>query len=153
WHHAHEAIERVVCELSQLTNCYGRPYQLLRIDTPPYHLNKMANYTNSLIVNRKIYVPLYGIPGDRAALDTWQAAMPGYEVMGIRHDGWGHSDSLHCRVRGIWDAQMLWLTHRRMEACVPWASKFTLEVHVRDYSGAGLIAKRLHLAWRSHGCG
>src|SRR5205814_2115193 len=81
-HPTHESIERVVCQLSRLTNVYGRPYQLLRIDTPTYHLHKMANYTNSLIVNRKVFVPLYGIPGDLAALETWQAAMPGYEVIG-----------------------------------------------------------------------
>jgi agmatine/peptidylarginine deiminase len=152
-HPAGEAIERVVCLLSQLTNTYGRPYQILRIDTPTYHLHKMANYTNSVIVNRKIYVPLFGIPGDLAALETWRAAMPGYEVVGFRYDGWTSSDALHCRVRGIWDPQMLSLTHRRMDGCAPWASKFTLEVHIRDYSGAGLIPDQLHLAWRGHRSG
>jgi agmatine/peptidylarginine deiminase len=150
-HPSFQAIERVACLLSQLTNSYGRPYQILRIDTPSYHRNKMANYTNSVIVNRKIYVPLFGIPADLAALATWRAAMPGYEVMGFPYEGWSYTDALHCRVRGIWDPHMLYLTHRPLDACVPWASRFTLDVHVRDYSSAGLIGNQLHLAWRRHG--
>jgi agmatine/peptidylarginine deiminase len=150
-HPAFEAIERAACLLSRLTNSYGRPYQILRIDTPPYHRNKMANYTNSVIVNRKIYVPLFGIPADPAALATWRAAMPGYEVIGFPYEGWTYTDALHCRVRGIWDPHMLYLVHRPMDTCVPWASKFTFVVHVRDYSGAGLIGDQLYLAWRSQG--
>jgi hypothetical protein len=111
----------------------------------------MANYTNALIVNRKIYVPLFGIPADPAALATWRAAMPGYEVIGVTYEGWSYTDALHCRVRGIWDPHMLYLAHRRVDACVPWASRFTLNVHVRDYGGAGLLGDQLYVAWRGHG--
>jgi agmatine/peptidylarginine deiminase len=150
-HPAFEAVERAACQLARLTNSYGRPYQILRIDTPCYHRNKMANYTNSLIVNRKIYVPLFGIPADAAALATWRAAMPGYEVLGFPYEDWTYIDALHCRVRGIWDPHMLYLAHRPPDACVPWASRFPLDVHVRDYGGAGLIGDQLHLAWRRHG--
>src|SRR5262249_8582341 len=78
-------VERVVCELSQLTNVYGRPYQVLRIDTPRYQCQKLTNYTNSLIVNRTIFVPLFGIPADDAALCTWREAMPGYDVQGFEY--------------------------------------------------------------------
>jgi agmatine/peptidylarginine deiminase len=150
-HPAFKHIEQVVCHLAQLTNVYGRPYQILRIDTPTYHRNKMANYTNSLIVNRKIYVPLFGVPADLAALETWRNAMSGYEVIGFQHDDWSYRDALHCRVRGIWDPQMLYLRHKRMDACVSWAAKFTISVHIRDYSGAGLIEDKLQLAWRKRG--
>jgi agmatine deiminase len=152
-HPAFEHIERAVCHLSRLSNVYGRPYQLLRIDTPRYYRNKLANYTNALIVNRTIFVPLFGIPADAMALSTWRQAMPGYEVYGFEHkDGlksWSTSDALHCRVRGIWDPGMLYLAHRRMDAVVDWASQFTLAAHVRDYSGAGLIEEQLSLVWRT----
>jgi agmatine/peptidylarginine deiminase len=148
---AFKDVERVVSYLSTLTNVYGRPYQLLRIDTPRYHLNRLANYTNAVIVNRSIFVPLFGIPADAAALNTWRQAMPGYDVQGFESTHWGSDDALHCRVHGIWDPHMLYLAHRRMDALVAWASKFTLEVHIRDYSGAGLIDGQLHLAWRQQG--
>jgi agmatine/peptidylarginine deiminase len=150
-HTAFKHIEHAVCHLAQLSNVYGRPYQILRIDTPRYKRNKLANYTNSLIVNRKVYVPLFGIPADLAALETWQKAMPGYKVIGFQHDDWSYRDALHCRVRGIWDPQMLYLSHKRMDALVPWAGRFAMSVHVRDYSGAGLIEDKLQLAWRRQG--
>jgi agmatine/peptidylarginine deiminase len=148
---AFKDIERVVCHLSTLTNVYGRPYQLLRIDTPAYDRNRLANYTNALIVNRAIFVPLFGIPADAAALDTWRHAMPGHDVQGIAYNHWNSSDALHCRLRGIWDPQMLHLTHRRLDPIVAWASRFTLTVQVRDYSGAGLVKEQLYLAWRIQG--
>jgi agmatine/peptidylarginine deiminase len=144
-------IERVVCYLSTLTNVYGRPYQLLRIDTPRYHLNSLANYTNAVIVNRSIFVPLFGIPADAAALNTWRQAMPGYDVQGFEYAHWASDDALHCRVHGIWDPHMVYLRHRRMDAVVGWARKFTVEVQIRDYSGAGLIEEQLNLAWRKQG--
>jgi agmatine/peptidylarginine deiminase len=146
-----EDIERVVCSLSQLINVYGRPYQLFRIDTPCYHRNRLANYTNAVIVNRSIFVPLFGIPADAAALHAWRQVMPGYEVKGFAHTHWASNDALHCRVHGIWDPRMLYLAHRRMDAVVVPAAKFTLEVHIRDYSGAGLIDGQLRLAWRKQG--
>jgi agmatine/peptidylarginine deiminase len=150
-HPLYANIERVVCHLSRLTNVYGRPYQILRIDTAPYFLHKLANYTNSVIVNHKIYVPLFGIPADEAALETWRQAMPGYEVFGFHHSGWSFTDAEHCRVRGIWDPKMLHLTHRRPDAVVPSAGRITLEAEVGDYSGAGLVEGRALLAWRTRG--
>ena len=146
-----EPIERAVGYLSKLCNVYGRPYEILRIDTPRYHLHKLANYTNAVIVNRTIFVPLFGIAADAEALNTWREAMPGYDVQGFDYTGWSASDALHCRVRGIWDPHMLQLTHRRMDAVVDWENKFTLAVHVRDYSGAGLVEDQFQLAWRTQG--
>jgi agmatine/peptidylarginine deiminase len=148
-HPAFGYIEESACYLSRLTNVYGRPYQILRIDTPRYQKRKLANYTNSIIVNRRILVPLFGIPADLAALETWRNAMPGYQVIGFPYDGWTASDALHCRVRGIWDSGMLRMTHKPMDAIVPWAKEFTMDVHVRDYSRAGLIKDKLDLVWRT----
>jgi hypothetical protein len=127
----------------------------LRIDTPRYHKDYLANYTNSLILNRKVYVPLFGIPGDKQALETWRSAMPGYEVFGFEfdheQDGWSFTDSLHCRTRAIWDWKMLHLTHRPLDARVASADKQRIEVDIRDYSRAGLIEDKLQLAWRTRG--
>jgi hypothetical protein len=141
----------VVRHLQQLTNPRGRRYQILRIDTPCYLWHKLATYTNSLIVNRKIYVPLFDIPGDEAALETWRRAMPGYEVMGFSYRGWSFTDALHCRVRGVWDPCMLYLSHHRPDCRIPWSASVPLTVQVRDYSKAGLVAEGLTLSWRVRG--
>jgi agmatine/peptidylarginine deiminase len=148
-----EHVETAVRRLAKLTSVYGRPYTLLRIDTPRYDKDYLANYTNALILNRKVYVPLFGIPGDHQELETWRAAMPGYEVLGFEfsqgEDGWSYTDSLHCRTRAIWDRMMLHMTHKRLANEVASADKQPIEVHIRDYSGAGLIEDKLQLVWRT----
>jgi agmatine deiminase len=148
-----EHVEAAVRHLAKLTSVYGRPYILLRIDTPRYDKDYLANYTNALILNRKVYVPLFAIPGDQQALETWRAAMPGYGVFGFEfsqgEDSWSYTDSLHCRTRAIWDRMMLHMTHKRLGPQVASAGKQPIEGHIHDYSGAGLIADKLHLVWRT----
>jgi agmatine/peptidylarginine deiminase len=152
-HSDFEHVEAAVRLLAKLTSVYGRPFTLMRIDTPRYRNDYLANYTNSLMLNRKVYVPLFGIPGDNAALETWRAAMPGYEVFGFEftqgEDSWSYTDSLHCRARAIWDRKMLHMTNKRLGAQVASSDKPQIEVHIRDYSEAGLIEDQLQLVWRT----
>jgi agmatine/peptidylarginine deiminase len=150
-----ERIEAIVEQLSKLTNPYGRPYKILRIDTPRYVNDDMANYTNSIILNRKIYVPLFGIPADQRALQTWRRAMPGYQVFGFALDknliDMRYTDAIHCRTRAVWDPKMLRMTHKRIEGRVPKSDGYLVEARIRDYSGAGLVEDRLQLLWRNGG--
>lgn len=155
--HSHsERAEAIVRELETLTNVHGRPYEILRIDTPPYWRGFMPAYTNSLILNRKVLVPLFGIPADQQALDTWRRAMPGYEVIGFEHDqegpnGWLWFDALHCRVRAVWDPEGLHLTHRRMDSLVAPSDEHPIEVGIEARSEAELIANELTISWRLAG--
>lgn len=79
--------------LGKTLNCYGRPYEILRLDTD-YHQNgpkdfgDLHPYVNAVILNKSIYVPLGDIPQDEIALQQWQEAMPGYNIKGFysRHD-------------------------------------------------------------------
>ena len=154
-HPDYAPIEAIVDHLSSLTNPHGRPYRILRIDTPPYLLGYFtANYTNSLILNRKVLVPLFGIHADEKALETWRTAMPGYEVIGYEHPGifgWAWYDALHCRVRAIWDPEMLYMHHRRLDDRVRPREFHRVEALLRDYSGKGLIEEELVLSWRLRG--
>jgi agmatine/peptidylarginine deiminase len=146
-----EHVEEAVRFLSQLTNVHNRPYSISRIDTPPYFRHLLSNYTNALILNRKVYVPLFDIPSDRAAIKTWQAAMPSHTVIGIRYEGWNFTDSIHCRVRGIWDTQMLRMTHKRLEGVVPWTNRYVVECGIRACDHRGLVDDQLLLMWRRRG--
>jgi agmatine/peptidylarginine deiminase len=104
-HPDYQPIENVVKTLSQLTTPYGHPYTILRIDTPRYQGNNLANYTNVLFLNHTVYVPMFGISADQQALATWKAAMPGWDVLGflpLKNFPWFSSDSIHCRTRAIW---------------------------------------------------
>ena len=151
-HPDHRPIEAIVALLSELKTPYGRPYRIVRIDAAPYYMgHHVANYTNSLILNRKIFVPLFGVATDESALATFREAMPGYEVIGYEYDdvvGWAWYDALHCRVRAVWDPKMLYMTHKRIRDGVEPANSYPVDVLIRDYSRAGLIEEELKLSWR-----
>jgi agmatine/peptidylarginine deiminase len=154
-HPDYQRIEAIVADLAKLTNPYGRPYTLLRIDTPRYDHDDLANYTNSIILNRKIFVPLFGIPADQRALKTWRAAMPGYQVRGFALDksliDMRYMDAIHCRTRAIWDSKMLRMAHKRIDGRITNAGGYRVEAEIRDYSGAGLFEEQLRLRWRKAG--
>jgi agmatine/peptidylarginine deiminase len=154
-HPDHRSIEAIVALLSELKTPYGRPYRIVRIDSAPYYMgHHVANYTNSLILNRKIFVPLFGVPSDEKALATFREAMPGYEVIGYEYDepfGWVWYDALHCRVRAVWDPKMLYMSHEQIRDRVEPAESHRVDVLIRDYSRAGLIAAELKLSWRVRG--
>jgi len=123
-HNEEAPIERNLDKLRQLKNAFGRPYQILRVDCPRVKVREfdenepIAAYTNSLILNDKVLVPLYQVDGDQAALATWRAAMPGHEVVGFAWDQWLHFDALHCRSRAVFDRDMLRLAHAPLPAQV-----------------------------------
>jgi len=105
-------------------------------------------------LNRKIFVPLFGVPSDEKALATFREAMPGYDVIGYEYGGafgWMWFDALHCRVRAVWDPKMLYMTHKRIRDGVEAANSYRVDVLIRDYSRAGLIEDELKLSWRARG--
>lgn len=124
-HPASPMVERIVAdELAPLRSCDGEPFEILRIDTARYAEDSLAAYTNSLILNNRVYVPLFGIAEDERALATLRAALPGYEVKGFpfvladepklapsaamyKTIGWTDGDALHCRVRAVFDRSRL----------------------------------------------
>ena len=88
---------------------YGEFYEVYRVYTPgtyPY-----TPYTNSLILNNKVFVPITGSQWDDEALVAYEEAMPGYEIVGIIYNGWENTDALHCRTKGIADLGMLYINH------------------------------------------
>jgi len=104
-------IERNVALLSRLRSALGRPYEILRIDCPVcgthddlatgQSLPTLPAYTNALILNRSVFVPLFGCAADETALATWRVALPGYRIVGIPSADWKPYDALHCRTRAV----------------------------------------------------
>ena len=111
---AHYADYEQVAEYFANTNCcWGYPYHVYRVQEPGG--NTLAPYTNSLILNHSVYVPLgSNSTYNQQALDVYQEAMPGYEIVGINSGsaGWYNTDALHCRTRGVMDFNMLFVDHR-----------------------------------------
>jgi agmatine deiminase len=156
-------------ELSKLKNVYGRPYEILRLDTDRYEGEKLAAYTNSIIINQHIYVPLFGIAQDSIALQQWRAAMPGYTVKGFEfviadepalsvkarsyytNIGWTFGDALHCRTRAIWDPEMLFISVNRESTVSSKKKEFNIHATVIDYSSSTLTPESVELHFRAKG--
>jgi agmatine/peptidylarginine deiminase len=144
-------IDRNLERIRQWKAPSGRPYRIVRIDCPSFRGLAIAAYTNSLILNRKVYVPLFGIEADDAALETYRQAMPGYEVHGFRYRGWKEFDALHCRTRAIFDRHMLHMFGGRLPDRVEADEPTVVELTIDDRSEAGLVTDQLRLSWRLSG--
>ena len=152
WHPDHSRLLAIEDVLSTAVSCYGDPYEIVKVDCQPYSGDEVAAYTNSYMLNGKVFVPMFGIPADSAALSTYGNAMPGYEVVGVPYDGqWYYYDALHCRTREIMDPGMLLVRHDPLEGEVPWQESHPVVAEVIDYSGAGLVADQTGLHWRADG--
>ena len=132
---SHAADYDAVAEYFATTNCcWGYPYQVYRVQEPGGYT--LAPYTNSLILNKSVYVPM----GDNTtynnqAIQVYQEAMPGYNIVPVYNNdwsiGWENTDALHCRTRGVMDFNMLFVDHREVlhgeqewQASYPVVSKF-----------------------------
>jgi agmatine deiminase len=103
---------------SSTLSCFGRPYRIIRIPMPPDVDGAFPpesfyyTYTNSVILNRSVLVPVYGLPQDSAALAVYRNAMPGYRIVGIPSNelipGGG---AIHCITREIGASEPVWISH------------------------------------------
>ncbi|KYK30114.1 MAG: hypothetical protein AYK23_04715 [Candidatus Proteinoplasmatales archaeon SG8-5] len=125
-------IESAVANFSARISAYGTPYQVYRVWTP-----NDEPYTNCLILNDKVLVPITGGSNDAAAISAYQAAMPGYEVIGFRDTGgpsWESTDALHCRTRGIPDLGMLYIMHYPVVFPQPAGAPIEVTANITAYS-------------------
>lgn len=110
-----EIIERNVAYLETLTSCYGNPYRIVRIPMPGNtRVRDFRTYTNALIVNNHILVPIYGAARDKEALDIFSEAMPGYHVRGFDCSGIiKENGAIHCMTREINRDKIIRIGHPR----------------------------------------
>ncbi|MBM3307761.1 MAG: agmatine deiminase family protein [Candidatus Eisenbacteria bacterium] len=142
-HTDYARIEANVAYISTLTSSWGRPYEIVRVYTP-----NNEPYTNSLILNDKVFVPLYGTAWDAAAIATYQAAMPGYEVLGFT-GSWLSDDAIHCRAMGVTDRYMLYIDHVPLFDTADSENGYRVRALVDDMIGAGLIADSVRVHWKT----
>jgi agmatine/peptidylarginine deiminase len=149
--HAHyDELEANVATLETLTNCYGRPYNIVRVYCGSIGGSAVAAYTNSMILNNKVFVPLYGISTDAAALASYEAAMPGYEVLGYT-GSWYSDDAIHCRTMAIHDRYMLIVDTNPLQDREYNTGDYRVTAFVDDRSEMGLVTDSLLVYWRVEG--
>lgn len=166
-HEQYSAYEEVASYFASTNCCWGYPYKVYRVDIPVTEkeniadVDKIAPYTNCLILNKKVLVPISSLTPssyNEAALAVYKEAMPGYEIIGIDYVytksddygsydvcGWENTDALHCRTRDIMDFNMLFVDHRNVlfgeqtyQESYPITAKFIA------YSGNNITSTQLH---------
>ena len=142
-----------VAEYFETTNCcWGYPYRVYRVDIPGG--NVISPYTNSLILNKKVLVPMgSNSTYNEAALSIYREAMPGYDVIGVENDsywdGWLNTDALHCRTRGVMDFNMFYVDHRNVVfGEQQWQDSIAITSKFIAYSGADLKQDSLLIYYR-----
>lgn len=139
----YDCMEDFAQSFYNLNTFYDRPFNIHRIFCPEinggfWEINPVAAYTNSLILNNKVLVPQYGIPEDNDALQVYIDAMPGYQVIGFdgaNSNPWFAEDALHCRTMGVFNPDMLHISHKSIRTNGLNNNNFILiEAEIIDYS-------------------
>jgi len=135
-------IEDVADYFYNAISSYGTPYRVYRIYTPDNE-----PYTNSLIVNNKVFVPAAGTSWDDAAVNTFQQAMPGYQIFSItsNNNRWLSTDALHCRTKGIPDRNMIYIKHIPISGIVDEAVDYEIEADIISYSGDPIYSDSVNI--------
>jgi len=146
-HSQYDEIEAAVDYFESQKSCYNTSYNIARVYTPGNE-----PYTNSLILNNKVLVPITGGSWDDEAIASYQAAMPGYEVLGftaLPGYPWLSTDALHCRVMGITDRYMLYIEHVPLSGYVNGDDGVDIQTKIFPYSGENLIDSDTCVYWRT----
>lgn len=146
--------EAVAQTFADAVTPWGNHYQVYRVYANPnaYHATP---YTNSLILNDHVFVPVTGNSHDNEAIAVYQQAMPGYTIVPIMQSSytpWQSTDALHCRTHELADLGMLYLKHNPLLGEVPLDDPLNLNVTIKALSGANLVTDSLLACFRvNHG--
>ncbi|PID93563.1 MAG: peptidylarginine deiminase [Bacteroidetes bacterium] len=145
----YEDFEAVAEYFANTDSPYGEPYRVYRVYTPGG--SPATPYTNCLIVNRKVFIPMSGSQWDDDAIATYEAAMPGYEIIGVSFGSWENTDALHCRTHEIADREMLYLHHLPVVGVQPLQGGYEVAVDITSYGDHEVYADSVYAVYRTNG--
>ena len=147
-HPRYDQYEKIAGLFETTLCCWGYPYRVYRVDEPLTSGDPAdpptAPYTNSLILNKHVYLPLGDDDEFNAkAIDVYKKALPGYEIHGFKSDGsflqWMNTDALHCRTHEIPDDNMVFVDHYNvLHDPVEFEDSYRIEARIIPYSGSGI---------------
>jgi agmatine/peptidylarginine deiminase len=132
-HPRYAAIEQTVAYFESQISAWGRPYKIVRVFTP-----NNQPYTNSLILNHAVFVPIVNSPHDVAALQVYADAMPGYTIYGVlnnTNNPWESTDALHCRTHELAERRIVYIDHTPITEIQPYHDSIEIEANVFSFTG------------------
>ena len=141
-HSQYSEIEAAVDYFETQKSCYGTNYEIVRVFNP-----NNEPYINSFILNEKVLVPMQGSQWDDEAIEAYETAMPGYEIIGFpaTENQWLSTDAIHCRVKEIPDRGMLYIEHTPISGY----NGYNVQAKIIPYSGES--ATVILLYWKVEG--
>jgi len=109
--------------LSNFKTCYGRDFKVVRIPMPPDQLGRYPSnggdyrtYTNAMIVNKTVIIPIYEYQYDTTAYRIYREAMPGYNIVGIESNSIVPLlGTIHCIVKEVGAYQPVRISHASLD--------------------------------------
>lgn len=144
--------EAVASFYSSHLSSYGTPYEVHRAYSP-----NGQPYTNSLILNNKVLVPVVSGSGSNwndTAIARYEQAMPGYDVIPFTQYNaapWQTTDALHCRAKGLADTYILDILHAPVVGDQAPSPQFNLSARIVATSGQGLVEDSIYCKYRLNG--
>lgn len=149
----YQEYEDVANYFANATTPWGNKYKVYRVFEPGSMVsNARTPYTNSLILNDHVFVPVTGTTYDNDAIEVYRNAMPGYTIVPIMEKTstpWENTDALHCRTHEIPDQQMLRITHYPTLGAQPYAPEFTISANFKVLSQQSLITDSVRIYYRT----
>ncbi|MEI6435766.1 MAG: agmatine deiminase family protein [Bacteroidota bacterium] len=145
----YNALESAAAYWASQTCSFGYNYKVFRVQTP-----QDQPYSNSVILNNKVLVPFMNSPWDDSAKAVYEAAMPGYEVIGFIGNPstpWVSTDALHCRVMGIADIGLLHINHFPLTGNQPCETAYPIDADIIASSHQPVIADSVLIHYRVNG--
>ncbi len=142
--------EQVANELTNTKCSYGYNYRVYRIDEPGGDV--VAPYTNSLIANNHVYMPLGEDDSmNQAALEVYRTALPGYEVIGVEGFSFDdyrcflNTDALHCRTHEVPDQNMIFIDSRDVyNGSIALQNEYMVKTNIVSYADNDLSEVKIH---------
>lgn len=136
--------------LNSFTTSFGTPFRVIRMPMPPALNGKYPDqngdyrtYTNALIANRTVIVPIYDEKYDSTALRIWHEAMPGYTVTGIDCNAIiPLAGALHCITKEIGVGDPLRIVHHRLDGSGSTPDGYLVDALVQHRTG--IVSAILH---------
>jgi len=131
---------------------FGNPYHIIRLEMPPRFGNyppvgHYRTYTNGIFINKTFLVPFYGEnfdpiaqASDSAALQLYQAYLPGYKIEGINCNSIiPKLGALHCITKLVGVKNPLRITHPRLRDTYYTQQDYPVDAWVQHSSGVDSV--------------
>lgn len=132
--------------LNNFNNPWGDPYKLVRVPMPPSTSGLFApdasyrTYSNFIILNKTIIMPVYRQEYDTTAVRIIKAAMPGYKVVTIDADNSGanliaQGGVIHCITHSVGVTDPLRIVHNYLEDTYNTTAPYQVDAIIQHKSG------------------